>query len=91
MDLYPQLFDDTTEALLLSVRRIIEERNSDVQNFNNLNQVFMSGRKVGKIPTSSADVVATDRVGDFNYDASYLYLCVDDSGAEWRRVALASW
>lgn len=91
MDLYPQLFSDDTESLLIAVRRIIEERNSDVQNYNNLNQIFMSGRKVGKIPTSSADIAATDRVGDFNYSASYLYLCVDDSGAKWRRIALASW
>lgn len=72
-------------------REVARVREEDVQNFNNLSNVFMRGRKVGKIPTGSSDIAATDRVGDFNYDASYLYLCVDNSGATWRRITLGSW
>lgn len=66
-------------------------RRQDVAEFNNLPNVFIEGRKVGKIPTGSSDTTG-DRVGDFNYDASYMYICVDNSGtAEWRRVAIGSW
>lgn len=70
---------------------IQKERRNDVNDFTNLNNVFISGRKVGKIPTGAADISVTDRVGDFNFDASYIYICVDNSGAEWRRVALSAW
>lgn len=68
------------------------QRPQDVTQFNNLSQTFVMGRKVGKIPTSSTDVVAADRVGDLNFDASYGYICVNDSGsAVWRRWSLATW
>lgn len=73
------------------IRYIQKERKNDVNDFNNLKDSFISGRKVGKIPTGASDIVTTDRVGDFNYDANYLYICVDNSGAEWRRVALSTW
>ena len=70
---------------------IIQERNSDIRDKTNLPNIFISGRKVGKIPTSSTDIVDTDKVGDINYDANYLYICVNDSGAVWRRIALTTW
>lgn len=72
-------------------REITRIREQDVNDFTNLSNVFMSGRKVGKIPTSSTDIIITDRIGDFNYDADYLYICVEDSGAAWRRITLGSW
>lgn len=71
---------------------IVRERQSDVKDFDNLQSRFMAGRKVGKIPTSSADVAASDRLGDFNYSASYYYLLVDNAGTPaWRRIALGVW
>lgn len=77
------------EKLLLAITK---ERRSDIRAFDNLVNVFISGRKVDKIPTAANDVSADDRLGDFNYSASYLYLCVDNSGTtEWRRTALSSW
>lgn len=72
-------------------REVARLREEDIEDFNNLSNIFMRGRKVGKIPTGSTDVAATDRLGDFNYDANYLYLCVDNSGAVWRRITLGSW
>lgn len=72
-------------------REVARLRQEDIEDFSNLSNIFMRGRKVGKIPTGSTDTDASDRVGDFNYDASYLYLCVDNSGATWRRIALESW
>jgi hypothetical protein len=74
--------------VLLQISRIREE---DITDRNTFPSIFMSGRKVGKIPTSSSDVSATDRVGDFNYDGSYLYLLVNSSGAVWRRISLGAW
>lgn len=88
---YDLIPNDTVEQLGEFCRSVARIREEDIQDFNNLSNVFMRGRKVGKIPTGSTDVAATDRLGDFNYDASYLYLCVDNSGATWRRIALGSW
>lgn len=77
------------EKLLLAITK---ERRSDIRAFDNLVNVFIRGRKVDKIPSGASDVAADDRLGDFNYSASYLYLCVDNSGTvEWRRAALSSW
>lgn len=63
----------------------------DIPDFTNLVNVFVSGRKVPKIPSSSADVVKTDTINDMNWDASFLYILVDNAGtAVWRRVAIAA-
>ena len=91
MNNYPKIQDKTLEEVIKVIEVITKDRKNDVNDFNNLINVFISGRKVGKIPSSSADISNTDRLGDFNYDASYLYLCVDNGGAVWRRVALGAW
>lgn len=91
MKKFPQFQPNTLSDIQEIINYIMKERKNDVNDFNNLNNIFISGRKVGKIPTGATDIVATDRLGDFNYDADYLYICVDNSGAEWRRVALSSW
>lgn len=88
---YTIIDNDSNAVLGNFCREIARIRNEDITDFNNLQNIFMRGRKVGKIPTGSSDIASTDRVGDFNYDASYLYLCVDNSGATWRRIALGSW
>jgi hypothetical protein len=80
------------EELVDFAKDVARKRLEDIANFNNLPNLFMAGRKVGKVPTGSADVTPSDRIGDFNYTTSYLYICVDNSGtAAWRRVALGSW
>lgn len=79
------------DELLEFCKDITRLRRQDVAEFNNLPNVFIEGRKVGKIPTGSSDTTG-DRVGDFNYDASYIYICVNNGGtAAWRRVAIGSW
>jgi len=40
-------------------------RMEDIQDFNNLNQLFATGRRVALVPGSATDVT-TSRVGDFN-------------------------
>lgn len=89
---FPKMVVNTSEDTVTLCQFILKERPNDVSDFSNLSNIFMSGRKVGKIPTGSSDVENTDRVGDFNYDDAYLYLVVETGGnAEWRRVGLASW
>ena len=88
---YPLVLSENNTDLAAILREMVRIRESDIGNFTNLPNIFMRGRKVSKVPTSSADVTTSDRLGDFNYTASYLYICVDDSGAKWRRVALSSW
>lgn len=86
---YPSLTPSGVPDILELLRYITKERPNDIREFENLKNVFMSGRKVGKIPTGATDTTVYDRVGDFNFDNSYLYLVIDDSGtAKWARVAL---
>lgn len=89
---YPRTPVNTLEDVFNILRYITRERENDIVDFNNLSNVFMRGRKVGKIPTASNDVDPADKVGDFNYTVSYLYILVDNAGtAVWRRATLGSW
>lgn len=89
---YPYWEAESEADVRTQLRQICNIRKDDISTIGNLPNTFIAGRKVGKIPTSSADVAETDRVGDINYDADYLYICVLDTGsAEWRRIALGSW
>lgn len=91
MEPYPQLASESPSDMANVLRAISRERGNDISDFKNLTNVFIKGRKVAKVPTASNDVATGDRLGDFNYDADYLYILVDDSGAAWRRVAISSW
>ena len=78
------------KELLEFCKDISRKREKDVQDFDNLTNIFISGRKVAKIPSSSSDVTGNN-IGDFNYDSDYLYVCVNNSGnAAWRRVAIGA-
>lgn len=91
MKSYPALLSEQAKDLASAYRYIQRLRDEDVRDFDNLANVYMAGRKVGKIPSGSADVDPEDRFGDFNYDADYLYLVINDSGAAWRRIPLEVW
>lgn len=83
---------DSFEDMLSFVRYICRTRDDDVTESANYPNVFIRGRLVGKIPTGSADVDSTDKIGDINFTDDYMYVLVDNSGtAEWRRVALGTW
>ena len=89
---YPELATNEIGDVVKAYRTVTRMRQDDINDFTDLPNRFMSGRKVGKIPTGSTDTAVTDRIGDFNYDASYLYILVDNSGtAEWRRITAGSW
>lgn len=91
MKTYPKFTEKNSKDIIEILEFIIKERKNDVNDFTNLKNVFISGRKVAKIPTGSLDVTDTDRVGDFNYDLSSLYILVDNGGsAEWRQAMLSA-
>lgn len=89
---YPYWPAETLEEIKTQIRQITHTRKDDITQINNIQNVFISGRKVGRVPSSSADVIAGDKVNDVNWDASYLYILVDNAGTPvWRRATLASW
>jgi len=89
---YPYWDAKTLDDVIEQLRQITNLRKNDVTVISQIASSYISGRKVGKIPTSSTDVVATDRIGDVNYTASYLYILIDNAGTPaWRRVALGAW
>lgn len=89
---YPYWGASNLSEVIEQLRQITSLRKQDITAISQITGSFVSGRKVGKIPSSSADVAASDKVGDVNYTASYLYILVDNSGTPaWRRVALSSW
>ncbi len=89
MNDYPTLNLEDPKDVQEVIRTIVEERSTDVKDFDNLQNRFMSGRKSGKLPVGASDVSDTDRVGDFNTDNAYFYIVVNDAGtAKWARIAL---
>lgn len=92
MKKYPSSPLKTLSDVVNMLTYIQKERKNDVNDFEGLKDNYISGRKVAKIPSGVSDIADTDRVGDFNYDADYLYMVINDGGsAEWRRVALSTW
>lgn len=91
MNSYAKLKSETLGGVKECLDAIVKERTRDIKDFDNLKNVFMSGRKVGKIPSASSDIADDDRLGDFSYDDAYLYIVIDDTGAAWRRIELETW
>lgn len=79
------------EDVLRFCQAVKKERQTDLEDWNNLSKRFLAGRKVNKIPTSSTDVTPEDKLGDINYNATYFYILVyDGSNNVWRRIALGA-
>lgn len=86
---YPFVFRNTLVDMGDVLRKIIQARKEDIEDFYNLPQRFLSGRNVGKLPTSSVDVNTTDKLGDIHYEEDFVYILIDNSGTlEWRRYAI---
>ncbi len=70
---------------------VVGSREDDIREFNNLPNRFVSGRKVERIPSSSTDVLASDKVGDINYTSDSFYVLLDDGGnLVWRVGSLSA-
>jgi len=89
---YPSNVTDDVSSVSDAVRFICRLRKEDITDNDNISSSYMSGRRVGKVPDSSTDIVADDKIGDFNITDSYAYFCVDSGGvAIWRRLSLETW
>lgn len=93
MQPYPQNIKPDFESVVDALQDISRKRQEDITDRNTFNSIFVNGRKVGKVPSGSADVVPTDRIGDLNITKDYIYTCCDDGagGAVWRRQAQSAW
>lgn len=82
--------DKDFPAIYSTLEDIIAKRQEDVARLLGIENLNSALRKVVKIPSSSTDIVASiDLLGDFNYDANYLYIVVSSGGAlVWRRITL---
>lgn len=88
MQNYPTIHKDTQDEVLITLKRVVELRSQDITDRNNFPNIFMTGRKVAKVPATSNDIAATDNELDFNYDDTYFYYAILISGnLKWRRIA----
>ncbi len=93
MKLYPDVsINATLQSVVMALKTIIQYRNNeDVAAFNNLNKILIGGRLTSRTPSSDADVLATDFVGDFCPTATYLYILVSNGGSpQWRRITMGT-
>ncbi len=91
MRVYPTLTKSDNKSLMDAINQISRLRKDDVAAWNNLTQVFISGRKVGTIPSGSTVTAVTDREGDFNYDSAHAYLAETiGSTLMWARWAIST-
>lgn len=94
---YPSYQANTLQEVIEHLRQINNIRKDDILQAKNLNNTYILGRKVGKIPTGSADVTAGDKIGDFNaaHDGfqAYAYFLIDNGSgtAQWHRTHLTTW
>jgi hypothetical protein len=91
MNIYPSLSNVPNEREIYDIiGRIIYLRNTeDVDEANNYPRVFLRGRRVTRIPSSSADILSGDKEFDVSYDINYLYICIlNGSALVWRRISL---
>ncbi len=89
---YPSGITNNLQEVQDQLRLICNTRKSDITQFNNLQQIFIGGRKVGRIPSSSLDVITGDVIGDFNVTSAFAYYLINNAGTpEWRKVAVGSW
>ena len=59
MERYQDFFSNNLPEMAKTLRDIVKKRINDVYDFDNLKNVFMSGRSVAKIPTASKSPTKT--------------------------------
>lgn len=89
---FPVSIDNTLPSCADAIRKIGQVRADDQKQWLNLQNLFVSGRRVTRVPSAGNNVLATDNVGDFNVTATFAYFLINNSGTiEWVRVAVATW
>jgi hypothetical protein len=78
-------------AVIAWANQVSQQRRDDIIETGNLPNIFLRGRKVDRVPSAYNDVLATDAENDFNWNATSLYILVNNSGTlEWRYVTLTA-
>jgi len=77
-------FGNASDPNLLNT--IVELRKEDIFEQDSYNEKFLLARKVSRVPSSATDVLATDKVGDWNWTSSFIYILLEISAGvfEWR-------
>jgi len=88
---YPGYSLATLQDVIDILRVIVYLRKDDIKQAQNLNNIYILGRKVAKIPANSSDVSPTDRIGDISYTPTAMYVLVDNAGTpEWVKSTLST-
>ena len=70
-------------------RSAARAREFDIQDFDN--QIAANPVIFSNTPTSSSDLIGTEKAGDIAVDTSFLYVVVDNAGTlQWQRVAIST-
>ncbi len=89
---WPYWSAETLEDVKSQFRDITRLRKDDITQASQLPNVFISGRRVSRIPSASNNVISDDKVGDFNVTSTYAYYLIDNAGTgEWVRVSVGTW
>lgn len=85
------LLDEDAEIndVLDWVKQVTRERAIDIEDYEQ--QVATNPVYYDYTPTSSSNLIGTEKAGDIAADTSYIYIVVDNSGTlQWQRVATAT-
>ena len=87
---YRVLTQNPSESDILSwIRDVTRERLFDLEDYNQ--QKATNVEYFNYTPTSSSDLIGTEKPGDIAADTSYIYIVVDNSGTlQWQRVATST-
>lgn len=79
----------TPEEIKDWIREATRERELDLADYNN--QVSTNVVYYDYTPSSSSDLIGTEKAGDIAASTSYLYVVVDNAGTlRWQRVATST-
>lgn len=77
------------EDALSWIKQATRERGIDIEDYEQ--QVATNVVYYSYTPSSSSDLIGTEKAGDIAADTSYIYVVVDNSGTlQWQRVATAT-
>lgn len=80
---YPYWEPKDEAEIKQQMREIANIRKDDITQINKLPGLYVGGRLVGKIPTSSADVSPDDRIGDVSRDNTSTYILQNVGAPQW--------
>lgn len=76
------------ESVIDWINHVVRERGSDLSDYE-IQQATKPS--IYPTPSSSSDLIGTEKVGDIAVATGFLYVVVDNGGTlQWRRVAAAT-